>query len=140
MAGRFGDILGRVIRDIGRKVAGDALLGRFFEEALAFATRLYNQKKNDKNGVYSIHAPEVEYISKSKAHRKYESGNKASYATTSHEGFVIGALGCAWQFLRLPHPFRSHRTGNTLVCPLGKEYGDVGRRRKIYSEFIRKII
>ncbi|MDR0361222.1 MAG: hypothetical protein LBJ46_00815 [Planctomycetota bacterium] len=42
--------------------------------------------------MYSIHAPKVECISKGKAHRKYEFGNKASYSTTSREGFVIGAL------------------------------------------------
>jgi hypothetical protein len=42
-----------------RKIAGDALLGRLFEEVLAFATRLYHQKKNDKNKVHRIHVPEV---------------------------------------------------------------------------------
>jgi IS5 family transposase len=90
---RLKTMLGRVIRDIGRKIAGDASLERLFAEVLAFATRLYHQKKDDKNKIYSIHAPEVECISKGKAHRKYEFGNKASYATTSREGFVIGALG-----------------------------------------------
>jgi IS5 family transposase len=90
---RLKTMLGRVIRDSGRKIAGDVLLEQFFAGILAFATRLYNQKKNDKNKIYSIHAPEVECISKGKAHKKYEFGNKASYATTSREGFVIGALG-----------------------------------------------
>ncbi|MDR0362615.1 MAG: hypothetical protein LBJ46_08055 [Planctomycetota bacterium] len=51
---RLKTMLGRVIRDIGRKIAGDALLGRIFEEILAFATCLYNQKKNDKNKMYSL--------------------------------------------------------------------------------------
>jgi IS5 family transposase len=69
---RLKTMLGRVIRDIGRKIAGNAFLEQFFAEVLAFATRLDNQEKNDKNEIYSIHAPET---------------------ATSREGFVIGALG-----------------------------------------------
>jgi hypothetical protein len=52
-----------VIRDIGRKIAGDAVLGRIFEEILAFATRLCNQKKNDKNKMYGNRAHEERWPS-----------------------------------------------------------------------------
>jgi IS5 family transposase len=90
---RLKTMLGRVICDIGRKIAGNAFLEQFFAEVLAFAARPDNQEKNGKNKIYSIHAPEVECISEGKAHKKYEFGNKASCATTSREGFVIGALG-----------------------------------------------
>lgn len=90
---RLKTMLGRVIRDIDRKIAGSESLTELFGGVLVFATRLYNQRKNDKNKIYSIHAPEVECISKGKAHKKYEFGNKASYATTSRESFIIGALG-----------------------------------------------
>ena len=85
--------LGRVYRDISRKIAGDAFLEEAFSEALAMAGRLLEQKKEDKNKLYSIHAPEVECISKGKAHKKYEFGNKASFATTSREGLAVGAMG-----------------------------------------------
>jgi IS5 family transposase len=85
--------LGRVIRDISRKIAGQTVLEEIFSEVLHLAVRLYNQKKNDRNKLYSIHAPEVECIAKGKAHKKYEFGNKASFASTSLEGFVVGALG-----------------------------------------------
>lgn len=85
--------LGRVYRDISRKIAGDAFLEEVFSEALSMAARLLEQKKEDKNKLYSIHAPEVECISKGKAHKKYEFGNKASFATTSREGLAVGAMG-----------------------------------------------
>jgi IS5 family transposase len=85
--------LGRVYRDISRKISGNAVLEEAFSEALGMAGRLLRQKKDDKNKLYSIHAPEVECISKGKAHKKYEFGNKASLATTSREGLAVGAMG-----------------------------------------------
>jgi IS5 family transposase len=85
--------LRRVRSDIGRKIAGDSALEREFESFLAMADRLLTQKKDDKNKLYSIHAPEVECIAKGKAHKKYEFGNKASIASTSRKSFVVGALG-----------------------------------------------
>ena len=80
--------LGRVYRDIIRKVdAPDAELA----ELLAMADRLLKQKRNSKNKLYSIHAPEVECISKGKAHKKYEFGCKAGVVSTSQGNWIIGA-------------------------------------------------
>ena len=50
------------------------------------------QQKQDKNKLYSLHAPEVECISKGKAHKKYEFGVKVSVATTNRDNFVVGML------------------------------------------------
>jgi IS5 family transposase len=83
---------GRVMRDIERKVDGDAVLAGKFSEVLKMARRLYDQKRNDKNKLYSLHAPEVECISKGKAHKKYEFGCKVGIVTTSKDNFVIGAM------------------------------------------------
>ena len=56
--------LGRVARDIGRKVAApDAELAHL----LALAERLYNQRRASKDKLYSLHAPEVYCIAKGKA-------------------------------------------------------------------------
>jgi IS5 family transposase len=82
--------LGRVARDIERKISGDAAKEALFDELLAMARRLFNQKRNDKNKLYSIHAPETECISKGKAHKKYEFGVKVGVVTTSGDNFVIG--------------------------------------------------
>ena len=86
-------ILGRVMRDIRRQIAGDESRTEYFQEPLALAERLLHQKREDSNKIYSIHAPEVECIAKGKVHKKYEFGNKVGLVTTSREGFVIGAQG-----------------------------------------------
>jgi len=82
--------LGRVMRDIGRKIAGQEELEEFFREALSLAERVLKQSKNSKDKVYSIHAPEVACIAKGKAHKKYEFGSKVSVGVTAKEGFIVG--------------------------------------------------
>ena len=82
--------LGCVVRDIRRKIEGDAARQAAFREPLELADRLLSQKRTDSNKLYSIHAPETECIAKGKTHKKYEFGVKVSVATTSREGFVIG--------------------------------------------------
>ena len=76
--------LGRVIRDIARKIEGDAWLEEMvFSHILALARRVRDQKAHQRGPkVYSLHAPEVECIGKGKAHRPYEFGVKVSVATT----------------------------------------------------------
>ena len=77
--------LGRVIRDIARKLDGNAdLLGKIaLGRMLALARCVLDQKQRQRGPkVYSLHAPEVECIGKGKAHRPYEFGVKVSVATT----------------------------------------------------------
>jgi IS5 family transposase len=77
--------LGRIIRDIGRKIEGKADLvgGIVLERMLARARQVLDQKRGQRGPkVYSLHAPEVECIGKGKAHRPYEFGVKVSVATT----------------------------------------------------------
>ena len=75
--------LGRVIRDIRRKIKGDESLQAAFLRPLWLAERVRTQKTRDPSPkVYSLHAPEVECIGKGKAHKPYEFGIKASIATT----------------------------------------------------------
>ena len=50
--------LGRVVRDIERKTAGNAARQAVFADELALAKRLLAQQKQDKNKLYSLHAPE----------------------------------------------------------------------------------
>src|SRR5213078_3840486 len=75
--------LGRVIRDIGRKIEGNGALEAAFIRLLALARRVREQQQRQRGPkVYSLHAPEVECIGKGKAHRPYEFGVKVSVATT----------------------------------------------------------
>jgi IS5 family transposase len=79
--------LGRVFRDILRKCPQpDAQLA----DLLHKAQRLLTQQRQDKNKLYSLHAPEVECISKGKVHKKYEFGCKVSVATTSRDNWIVG--------------------------------------------------
>jgi len=82
--------LGRVVRDIERKVSGNADLETRFSFLLEMGHRLLRQKRTDSGKLYSLHAPEVECISKGKAHKRYEFGCKVSVATTSKDNFVVG--------------------------------------------------
>ena len=77
--------LGRVTRDIVRKIKGDAALESVFAHPLMLALRVREQRQHQRGKkVYSLHAPEVECIGKGKAHRPYEFGVKVSIATTLH--------------------------------------------------------
>ena len=74
--------LGRVIRDIARKIEGDETLKDAFATQLALARRVRDQRQRQRGPkVYSLHAPEVECIGKGKAHKPYEFGVKVSVAT-----------------------------------------------------------
>ncbi len=75
--------LGRVIRDIHRKIAGDEALQAVFAHPLSLSYRVLTQKtRQEAPKVYALHAPEVECIGKGKAHKPYEFGVKVSLATT----------------------------------------------------------
>ena len=76
--------LGRVIRDIARKIEGDGWLEEMvFGAMLSRARRVRDQTQRQRGPkVYSLHAPEVECIGKGKAHRPYEFGVKVSVTTT----------------------------------------------------------
>jgi len=77
--------LGRVVRDIGRRIAGNDALEELFARELSLARRVRDQNHRQRGPkVYSLHAPEVECIGKGKAHRPYEFGVKVSVATTLH--------------------------------------------------------
>jgi hypothetical protein len=75
--------LGRVIRDIGRRIEGDSGHEAAFAQLLLLARRVRKQQQRQRGPkVNSLRAPEVECIGKGKAHRPYEFGVKVSVATT----------------------------------------------------------
>jgi IS5 family transposase len=80
-------LLGRVIRDIGRKaIEVDPQLQEYLERA----GKLLDQTRKSKNKLYSIDAPEVECISKGKAHKRYEFGCKVNVAVTNESNWIVG--------------------------------------------------
>lgn len=83
--------LGRIKKDIERKISGNELLKNIFNPTLEIIGKLLIQEKNSKNKIYSIHEPAVECISKGKTHKNYEFGCKTSIVLTHKEGFVLGS-------------------------------------------------
>lgn len=88
---RLKTYLGRVFRDVSRKIAGDAELEARFARLLGLVERLLAQQPKDKMKLYSLHAPEVVCIAKGKAHRPYEFGCKVGLAATNREGLFLAA-------------------------------------------------
>jgi IS5 family transposase len=120
---RLKTFLGRLTRDLTRKMAATRRIDDLMKHLLELSERLQSQEKDSKNKVYSLHAVEVECISKGKAHKKYEFGNKAAFLTTSLEGFVLGGLGLHG------NPYDGHTLKNILEQAKGlcQEYGNIKR-------------
>jgi IS5 family transposase len=74
--------LGRVMRDIRRKIKDNTDLQAAFAPKMALAERVRAQRAKQRGQkFYSLHAPEVECIGKGEAHNPYEFGVKVSVAT-----------------------------------------------------------
>ncbi len=84
--------LGRVLRDIRRKVPGpDASL----EQLLVLCERLHAQERTSKKKLYSLHEQDVQCISKGKAYKRHEFGQKISVATTNRLNWIVGIQLCS---------------------------------------------
>jgi IS5 family transposase len=132
--------LGRLIRDIRRKIAGQAELEAAFRWPLARAEQIRSQQQRQRGWkLYSFHAPEVECIGKGKASAPYEFGVKASIVTTNarapggqfvlqakalpgnpYDGHTLAAVidgsekltGCAIERAYVDKGYRGHSTAN----------------------------
>ena len=98
--------LGRVVRDVSRK-ASPTEVG--LHRLLRRAERLLRQQRSNSGKLYSVHADEVECIAKGKAHKRYEFGCKASFATTSKGNWLVAAQS-------LPgNPYDGHSLAGALA-------------------------
>lgn len=73
---RMRTYVGRLYRDIARKVVGQADLEEAFRPVAEPILRLLAQKTDDRNKLYALHAPEVECIAKGKG-RQFVVGAQA---------------------------------------------------------------
>ena len=86
--------LGRIIRDIRRRIVGQAELKAVFAWPLSCASQIRSQQQRQRGWkLYSFHAPEVECIGKGKASAPYEFGVKASIVSTNARA-PGGQFGC----------------------------------------------
>ena len=106
--------LGRLERDIRRKIAGDEALKEIFAIPLTRAAQVRSQQQRQRGWkLYSLHAPEVECIAKGKAHKPYEFGCKVSITTTNARSpggqFVLHAKAFHGR------PYDGHTLGSVLT-------------------------
>ena len=106
--------LGRVIRDIRRKIEGNDALETRFAPPLDLALKvMFQDQRRRGRKVYALHAPEVECIGKGKARSPYEFGCKVSVATpvTQPKGgqFVLHAQALHG------NPFDGHTLGPVVA-------------------------
>lgn len=80
--------LGRMLRDIERKAPKRE---KPLDKLIETCTAIYHQQRHDTNKVYSVHAPEVECISKGKAEKRYEFGCKMSVSMSAQNNWVLAA-------------------------------------------------
>ena len=81
-------IAGRLVRELNRKLTEP--IRAYYQEQLALFERVLNQKRQDKNKIYSLHAPEVCCIAKGKEHKPYEFGSKVSLVRGAMSGVITG--------------------------------------------------
>jgi len=107
---RLKTYLGRVHRDVARKVAAaaDPALERRFAPLLGLVRRLLVQERSSKDKLYSLHAPEVVCLAKGKAHKPYEFGAKIALAVTNREGLVLATKALAG------NPYDGHTLAETI--------------------------
>ena len=118
--------LGRLIRDINRKIDGNPELESRFAPLRDLALKVrYQNHRQPGPKVYALHAPEVECIGKGEARMPYEFGCKVSIATpvTQPKGgqFVLHAKALH------RNPFDGHTLG-PVVADMEKLTGIEVRR------------
>lgn len=82
-------IASRLVRELERTLSSIRLQN--YQEELALYYQVLNQKRTDKDKIYSIHKPFTACISKGKAHKQYEFGNKVGLIATS-KTLIITAI------------------------------------------------
>ncbi|RLD22823.1 MAG: IS5 family transposase [Bacteroidetes bacterium] len=86
---KLNTIGGRLLRELDRKLPKDILAG--YKDQLTLYKRVLDQKRNDKDKIYSLYKPFTACIAKGKAHKPYEFGNKVGIVTTS-KSIIITAV------------------------------------------------
>lgn len=112
-------IAGRLVRDLERKLGPEKKL--CYIKELDLFQRVIQQKRGDKNKIYSLHELSIDCIAKGKEAKKYEFGNKSGFVLSKKSGIVIGALAFE------NNPFDGH----TLEEHLSQTEQLIGKRPKV---------
>jgi len=82
-------IAGRLLRELERELPRPILSN--YKDQLSLYYQILNQKRTDKNKIYSIHKSFTACIAKGKAHKQYEFGTKIGLTTTA-KTLIITAI------------------------------------------------
>lgn len=123
-------IAGRLIRELERELVPEILA--HYKAELDLYKGVLEQKRKDKNKIYSLHKPFTSCIAKGKAHKQYEFGNKVGLLTT-YKNLIITAIKA---FEGNPHdsktiePLLEQVVQNNLQVPQEVIYDRGGRGQK----------
>jgi len=129
-------IAGRLIRELERGLSLKSLA--LNQESLNLYKQIIQQRRTDKNKIYSIHKPFTSCIAKGKAHKQYEFGNKIGLLTTS-KTLIITAIKA---FDGNPHdsktiaPLLEQAQQNDLTVPHEVVYDRGGKGQKQIGDTI----
>ena len=87
---RLKTIAGILIREMERLLNEDIL--ECHQDDFETYKKVLNQKRGDKNKIYSLHEPKVYCMAKGKEHKRFEFGAKASIVTTATSGIILSAV------------------------------------------------
>ena len=119
----------RQIRELQRNFTAEQQLR--YRDKLELYTKAVTQQRNDKDKIYSLHKPFTRCISKGKAHKQYEFGNKVGLVTTSGKGKKI--ITAIKAFLHNPYdghtiePLLEQMEKNRLPLPAELVYDRGGK-------------
>lgn len=88
-ARRIKTIANALVNDVRRKLRPE--VAAQMEAEFEIWLKAINQKRKNKNKIYSLHEPEVFCIGKGKEQKKYEFGTKVVIAQTKNNGIIVGA-------------------------------------------------
>lgn len=132
-------IVGILLRETARQLATVSEQAQLkLKEIMGLVTQLKNQKRNDKNKIYSLHAPEVECIGKGKSGKPYEFGVKTSIVVSHQKSLILGTRTFP------SNPYDGHTLNEQLEqstilmqdmnIAIKKVYGDLAYRIKKADE------
>jgi IS5 family transposase len=89
---RLRNIANSLLKSLMNQIPKGYLEMNAIKVLMARLEKVINQKKDDKNKIYSLHEPQVNCIAKGKADKKYEFGSKVSFIVTKITGIVVGSV------------------------------------------------
>ena len=133
----------KLYRSIERKLSDYEKGQEDFLRLKEIYENLLGRKRNSKNKLYSLWAPEVECISKGKVHKRYEFGVKTGIVCSLSKGFVFGCKvfrGNPYDGHTLNENLKSVEERLSFFGKIKRVFADLGYRKHDYEGEIEVVI